>query len=169
MSDDCSKDSSCPPDLCERHAEQPDNAWWEAVWNVCPDAPIDAREQPAPTHVGVDHAVEGGDYSARTVLRRNDDGALAVVSTETCQCREAGCRVCFGDQPEAVNHPDHYGGDDNPYEAIKVIEAAGWGEGFNRGNALKYLLRAGKKGSEVEDLRKARWYIARAIQRLGGE
>ena len=62
---------------------------------------------------------------------------------------------------EAVNHPAHYGGADNPYEAIKVIEA--WRLDFHLGNAVKYISRAGKKGSAVEDLQKARWYIDRAI------
>ena len=42
-----------------------------------------------------------------------------------------------------VIHPTHYGGKDNPYEAIKVIEA--WEAGFNLGNTLKYISRAGKK------------------------
>lgn len=62
---------------------------------------------------------------------------------------------------EAVNHPAHYGGADNPYEAIKVIEA--WSLGFNLGNAVKYLSRAGKKGDRLEDLKKARWYLDREI------
>lgn len=65
---------------------------------------------------------------------------------------------------EAVNHPAHYGGADNPYEAIKVIEA--WGLGFCLGNAIKYIARAGKKGALVEDLKKARWYLDREIARL---
>lgn len=61
----------------------------------------------------------------------------------------------------AVDHPAHYGGADNPYEAIKVIEA--WGLGFNLGNTAKYIARAEHKGSPVEDLRKARWYLDREI------
>lgn len=67
---------------------------------------------------------------------------------------------------EAVNHPAHYGGADNPYEAIKVIEA--WGADFCIGNALKYMSRAGKKGgqSELTDLQKARWYLDRRIEQL---
>lgn len=65
---------------------------------------------------------------------------------------------------EAVDHPAHYGGADNPYEAIKVIEA--WGLGFSLGNAVKYLSRAGKKGEKLEDLKKARWYIDREISNL---
>jgi hypothetical protein len=62
-----------------------------------------------------------------------------------------------------IDHPDHYGGEDNPYEAIKVIEA--WGLDFHLGNVVKYLARAGKKGSWLEDLKKARWYLDREIAR----
>lgn len=65
---------------------------------------------------------------------------------------------------EAVNHPAHYGGADNPYEAIKVIEA--WGLGFCLGNTVKYLSRAGKKGDALEDLRKAQWYLNREIENM---
>jgi len=64
---------------------------------------------------------------------------------------------------DAVSHPSHYGGADNPYEAIKVIEA--WDLGFHLGNVVKYLARAGRKGDALEDLRKARWYLDRAIER----
>lgn len=63
-----------------------------------------------------------------------------------------------------VNHPTHYGGENNPYEAIKVIEA--WDLNFNLGNVIKYISRAGKKNSTVEDLEKASWYLNRAIQNL---
>lgn len=65
--------------------------------------------------------------------------------------------------PEAVDHPPHYGGEDNPYEAIKVIRA--WGLGFSLGNAVKYIARAGKKDATklVEDLKKARWYLDEEI------
>jgi hypothetical protein len=65
----------------------------------------------------------------------------------------------------AVDHPAHYGGADNPYEAIKVIEA--WNLGFCLGNAVKYIARAGKKGAALEDLQKARWYLDREIANKG--
>lgn len=70
-------------------------------------------------------------------------------------------------QLESVDHPYHYGGKDNPFEAIKVIEA--WRLGFCLGNCVKYIARAGKKGSRSEDLKKARWYLDRAIDRLNKE
>ena len=65
---------------------------------------------------------------------------------------------------EAVNHPAHYGGEDNPYEAIKVIEA--WQLGFHLGNTVKYIARAGKKSNEQEDLKKAQRYLQRRIAQL---
>ncbi len=59
---------------------------------------------------------------------------------------------------DAVNHPHHYGGEDNVYEAIKVIDA--WGLGFSLGNALKYISRAGKKSENgYQDIQKAAWYL----------
>jgi hypothetical protein len=65
-----------------------------------------------------------------------------------------------------VNHPNHYGGKDNPYEAIKVIEA--WELNFNLGNTVKYIARWGKKQNKendlVQDLEKARFYLDRQIQ-----
>ena len=66
---------------------------------------------------------------------------------------------------ESINHPDHYGGD-NIYEAIKVIEA--WDLDFSLGNTIKYISRAGKKdkSKEIEDLKKALWYLKRKINNL---
>jgi hypothetical protein len=63
---------------------------------------------------------------------------------------------------DKVNHPKHYGGKDNPYEAIKVIEA--WNANFNLGNVLKYISRCGKKDREIQELEKAAWYLNREIE-----
>lgn len=70
---------------------------------------------------------------------------------------------------EQVNHPQHYGGENNPYEAIKVIEA--WDLGFHLGNTVKYISRAGKKGTdkELQDLKKALWYLEREIKNIENE
>lgn len=67
---------------------------------------------------------------------------------------------------EQVNHPEHYGGKNNEYEAIKVIDA--WELGFSLGNTVKYISRAGKKrkDKELEDLRKALWYLQHHIETL---
>jgi len=70
------------------------------------------------------------------------------------------------EKKESINHPTHYGGQQNPYEAIKIIEALDLG--FCLGNTLKYISRAGKKdqANDIEDLKKARWYLDRQIQNL---
>ena len=62
-----------------------------------------------------------------------------------------------------VDHPAHYGGADNPYEAIKVIRA--WDLNFSLGNTIKYISRAGKKNpnNTIEDLEKALWYLQEEI------
>jgi hypothetical protein len=67
---------------------------------------------------------------------------------------------------EMVNHPEHYGGSENVYEAIKVIE--NWDLDFHLGNTVKYISRAGKKGvnKELEDLKKAKFYLDRKIENL---
>ena len=65
---------------------------------------------------------------------------------------------------EKVNNPEHYGGKENTYEAIKVIEAHNLD--FCLGNAVKYILRAGKKDDITQDLEKAIWYLNRKLQKL---
>lgn len=83
---------------------------------------------------------------------------------------------------EAVDHPAHYGGKENPYEAIKVIEA--WELGFCLGNTVKYMARFASayrrlpegtapqdarailRSLRIQDLKKARWYLDRQIERL---
>ncbi len=66
---------------------------------------------------------------------------------------------------DMVDHPAHYGGANNPYEAIRVIEA--WQLSFCLGNAVKYISRCGKKAGvdPIEDLEKAAWYLNREIER----
>ena len=69
---------------------------------------------------------------------------------------------------EMVNHPEHYGGQDNPYEVVKVCEAWGLDKDAYIFNVVKYVARAGKKDSnkEIEDLKKAMFYLNRKIERL---
>ena len=70
------------------------------------------------------------------------------------------------DPEDLVNHPNHYGGKNNPYEAIKITEA--YNLNFHLGNAIKYILRAGKKhnASPTQDLEKAVWYLERHLENL---
>lgn len=60
----------------------------------------------------------------------------------------------------------HYGAADDPYEVIKVVEA--WGLGLHLGTAVIYIARAGKKEGNPpqKDLKKALYYIKRAVDRL---
>ena len=65
---------------------------------------------------------------------------------------------------DTVNHPSYY--TDGKIEVIEYIEDKKLG--YCLGNAIKYISRAGKKdpAKEIEDLRKADWYINRRIQEL---
>lgn len=60
---------------------------------------------------------------------------------------------------EKVNHPKHYNTHPSGIECIDVVEHMG----FNLGNAVKYIWRAGLKGDSLEDLKKAKWYLDREI------
>lgn len=100
----------------------------------------------------VDIAGHGGAHMAHDalgedVLWHDDDGLAGLAARE------------------ATHHPAHYGGAENPYEAIKVIEA--WDLNFNLGNVVKYICRAGKKDKNtlLGDLEKAREYLDFEIER----
>lgn len=79
--------------------------------------------------------------------------AVKIEALRTADNKETGC--------DSVNEPKHYKLDGLDIESIDVIRAV-LGEGgfkaFCRGNALKYLIRADRKGG-VEDLEKARVYL----------
>ena len=68
------------------------------------------------------------------------------------------------DDMEKVNHPSYY--NKGKIEVIDFIEDKNLN--FHRGNAVKYIARAGAKNAdtEIEDLAKAIWYIEREIQRI---
>jgi len=93
------------------------------------------------------------------------------AGTNTCggqfgpcdNCKEAKEEVVEETPKEAVNHPPHYGGD-TTYETWKVAEAWGLDEDAYLFNVLKYIARAGKKGSKQEDLEKAQSYLQRRIE-----
>ena len=65
---------------------------------------------------------------------------------------------------DVVSHPAHYTRNASGIECIQVTEHFN----FCRGNAIKYIWRAGEKdpSKEVEDLRKAIWYLQREIERI---
>lgn len=59
-----------------------------------------------------------------------------------------------------VNHPAHYTDDTKPCECIEVTQY----HSFCVGNAIKYVWRYRLKGRPLEDLRKAEWYLQKAIE-----
>jgi hypothetical protein len=63
---------------------------------------------------------------------------------------------------DVVDHPQHY--NFGKIEVIDVIED--WQLCFHLGNTVKYIARAKYKGRELEDLKKARWYLERKIRQL---
>jgi len=67
---------------------------------------------------------------------------------------------------DLINHPPYYSAFTNDTEVVDIAECLN----FNRGNAIKYLARAGAKdpGRELEDLKKAAWYVTREIERMQG-
>lgn len=62
---------------------------------------------------------------------------------------------------DMVAHPPHYTGHPSGVECIQITEHMS----FNLGNALKYIWRADLKGSAIEDLKKAAWYLQREIEK----
>lgn len=72
-------------------------------------------------------------------------------------------------EPDPVN-PAQYQGD----YVMRIIEDFGLGLDFCKGTVVKYVLRAGNKSdpgrrdrdTELQDLKKAAWYLARKIQKL---
>lgn len=98
-----------------------------------------------------------GDFYV-TPSRNKKPGLEDKIALETT---ESDLRV----DDNSVNSPAHcqLGG----IEAIDVIdEAVADPASFYRGNAIKYLLRAGRKGDAKQDLEKACWYIDREINDL---
>jgi len=63
---------------------------------------------------------------------------------------------------DQVNHPIHYTSHPSGIEVIQITEHMN----FCLGNAIKYILRSDLKGKQIEDLKKAVWYINREINRL---
>lgn len=132
-------------------------------------------------------------HSIKEILTIDDrNGHPAIINGKLVKCEGLSCGVCdlskyhegchscsqeflFWLYSEAdpeneenkndpVNHPSYY--TDGNIEVIDYIKDKGLG--FCLGNAVKYISRAGKKDpeKEIEDLRKAAWYINRRIEEL---
>jgi hypothetical protein len=100
---------------------------------------------------------------------KSDKKRIAALKTKTSDTlpfigKEKPLIVEFNDSKfdDMVNHPPHYKEHPSGVECIQVTEHMN----FCLGNCVKYIWRAGKKGNTIEDLKKARWYLDREIQRL---
>lgn len=62
---------------------------------------------------------------------------------------------------DMVNHPSHYNAHPSGVEVIQITEHMG----FCLGNVIKYVLRCDEKGTPIQDLEKAAWYLQREIDR----
>jgi len=131
------------------------------------------------------HAIYTATGNKHTFRSIEPEPSLQTVLEKAAHLRileEKFCEVCFQDGPirkldlrkgcwcdededeDLVNHPTHYNSHPSGVKCIQVTEHMN----FCRGSAMKYLWRAGLKGDEIEDLKKARWYLDREIKRLEG-
>lgn len=79
---------------------------------------------------------------------------------EYCKGAMAIQKLMEEKKKENVNHPKHY--TVKGIEPIEYIESHDFN--FNLGNVIKYVSRADYKGSEIEDLKKAKWYLEKEIE-----
>ena len=102
-----------------------------------------------------------------TLFVKMDNGSIFYAYEMKPEYYEEGIEKIDDNKGDNVNHPAHY--TDGSIEVSDFI--ADKNLNFFRGNVVKYVARAGKKNAdaEVEDLQKARWYIDREIERLGGK
>lgn len=111
--------------------------------------------------------IQNVDYSAKNPFcpycgKRKETAGNGTIE-ELCICTD--WTFYMENKPtDSINHPAHY--TDGKIEVIDFIEDKKFG--FNLGNAVKYISRAGKKDKTktIEDLKKAIWYINREIQNL---
>jgi hypothetical protein len=91
-----------------------------------------------------------------------EDGSTCTYASPEKACTGLGIQLDDPPAPEqtdTISHPSHYVV--GKMEVIDVIED--FGLGFHLGNVVKYVLRSGRKNDALEDLKKARWYLDRAI------
>ena len=112
------------------------------------------------------------DVNMKEIINVLCPNELGMNEYATCQnVDEETCTKCWNEEvegteckneteckSEAVNHPSHY---NKGIETIDYIES--WNMNFNEGNAIKYITRAKYKNNELEDLKKARFYLDRLI------
>lgn len=127
--------------------------WWPDVCIRCSDASYSGNPYPLWVPVNVNRA-KPFDHLKPWF----EDGP----------CISPGSQEDWGDvtieaKDDVVNHPKHYTDHPSGVECIQITEHMN----FCLGNAIKYIWRAGlKSDSPIEDLKKARWYVDRELQKL---
>ena len=132
--------------------------WKQAYFDTPATNPICGQEGcPVQVPHGHTSVPDWRSYACPDIDQGADDSHMVFPEEEPLPTQYGPAKTSM------VNNPPHYqaGGMD----AITVIEA--FAPNYHRGNALKYLLRAGKKGELAEDLRKAIWYIERELRFIG--
>ena len=84
------------------------------------------------------------------------------VDSEGVASRPKDITEIIPTEGDSINHPSHYTSHPSGVECITITEHMN----FCRGNAIKYIWRADEKGDPIENLKKARWYLDREIERL---
>lgn len=102
-----------------------------------------------------DSHIQYGCKDCDELLETEND--LALIRELTLQTKKLN-----ESRKDVVNHPEHYISHPSGVECIEITEHMD----FLKGNAIKYLWRSAEKGKEIEDLKKAIWYIERKIKLL---
>ena len=88
-----------------------------------------------------------------------------IYPSKSLELVESKSKILKVTEKDNINHPSHYKNHPSGIECIRITEHMN----FCLGNAVKYIWRAGLKGNEIEDLKKAEWYIKQEIKRLKKE
>lgn len=115
----------------------------------------------------VEVSVEQSGAQSPQGVMQGSEKCVTAAGTVILPADYSGVQGLIGKQSDPVNHPAHY--TDGKIEVIDFIEDKKLG--FNLGNAVKYISRAGKKdpARTIEDLSKGEWYLRREIERLKKE
>lgn len=100
-------------------------------------------------------------------FKPNEKGHSSNCTISVKECNKDFTNEDYGfeeisnDEIGMVNHPPHYVG--HGIEPIEFIESHNLN--FCLGSVVKYIARAPYKGNELEDLKKAKWYLEREIKK----
>ena len=110
------------------------------------------------------HRTRKASAKSRDPNAKSRSGGRARIQPDCAdgESRSSGDFVKASSVSSSVDHPAHY--NQGRLEVIAVIED--WQLDFHLGNAVKYIARSKHKGNELEDLKKAEWYLRRKIKNL---